>query len=160
LKAQTSGDDTVKLDHSDFIDVIRKTPLIAIDLIIRNKHNEVLIGLRNNEPAKGYWFVPGGRILLNERIAAAFGRIAQEELGVSLSIEDASFVGIFEHFYQNSYTQEPGLGTHYIVLAYEIKISNPLNTLPRDQHHQFKWITVSSLLRGKSVHPNTKAFFA
>jgi hypothetical protein len=38
-------------------------PLVSIDLIIRDNADRVLLGLRNNEPAKGYFFVPGGIIL-------------------------------------------------------------------------------------------------
>ena len=62
----------IKLNHDDFVEVVKKTPLVSIDLIVENDRNEVLLGFRKNEPAKNYWFVPGGRILKNERIAEAF----------------------------------------------------------------------------------------
>lgn len=149
----------MKLNRSDFIDVIKKTPLVAIDLIVKNKQDEVLLGLRNNAPAKDFWFVPGGRILINEHIADAFQRIALGELGINVSIKDAHFLGIFEHFYQDNFLLEPGVGTHYIVLAYEIKISAPIKKLPKDQHHEYKWLTVEKLLKEDTVHLNTKAFF-
>jgi colanic acid biosynthesis protein WcaH len=60
---------TRKLSRSSFIDVVKRTPLVSIDIIVENRRNQVLLGLRKNEPAKGFWFVPGGRILKNERIA-------------------------------------------------------------------------------------------
>src|SRR5215472_12479304 len=41
------------LSHAELDSVIRLAPLIAIDLIIRNGRDEVLLGLRKNEPAKG-----------------------------------------------------------------------------------------------------------
>jgi colanic acid biosynthesis protein WcaH len=44
----------MKLNCRDLIEVIKKTPLVAIDLIIKNNLNEVLLGLRNNEPAKNF----------------------------------------------------------------------------------------------------------
>jgi hypothetical protein len=40
------------LSHADLDTVIRLAPLVAIDLIIRNKRNDVLLGLRNNEPGR------------------------------------------------------------------------------------------------------------
>jgi len=46
------------LSHTELDTVIRRAPRIAIDLIIRNARDEVLLGLRKNEPAKGCYFVP------------------------------------------------------------------------------------------------------
>jgi hypothetical protein len=46
------------LNHDDLGTVIRLAPLIAIDFIIRNARDEILLGLRNNEPAKDWYFVP------------------------------------------------------------------------------------------------------
>ena len=42
------------LSHADLHTVVRLAPLIAIDFIIRNPRRDVLLGLRNNEPAKGF----------------------------------------------------------------------------------------------------------
>jgi hypothetical protein len=60
------------LSHAELDTVIRHAPLVAIDLIIRNARDEVLLGLRKNEPAKGCYFVPGGTILKSERLAETF----------------------------------------------------------------------------------------
>ena len=56
------------LPHDQLRDVVRLAPLVAIDLVIRNARGDILLGLRNNEPAKGCYFVPGGMILKNERL--------------------------------------------------------------------------------------------
>ena len=50
------------LNNDEFAQVVRNAPLVAIDLIIRDPEQRVLVGLRMNEPAKGKWFVPGGTI--------------------------------------------------------------------------------------------------
>jgi colanic acid biosynthesis protein WcaH len=65
------------LSPDDFRSVVRLAPLVSIDLIIRNVRGEVLLGLRNNEPAKGSYFVPGGIILKQERLYEAFARNPQ-----------------------------------------------------------------------------------
>jgi len=149
----------MRLSHHELIEVIKKTPLVSIDLVVKNGLNEILLGLRNNEPARNFWFVPGGRILKNELIPDAFRRIIKEELDTFLSFEDAHFLGVFEHIYRENFANEPGFGTHYVVLAYEIIMSGPLKELPDDQHHQYKWFKVESLLKNDKVHPNTKAYF-
>ncbi len=148
-----------KLNHSDFIEVVKNTPLVSVDLIIKNNHNQVLLGLRENAPAKNYWFVPGGRVFKNERIAEAFERIAKNELGINLDYKDANFLGIFEHIYQDNFAQKQGFGTHYVVLAHEIKIAETQFIPPKAQHSQCKWFDQESLRKTKNVHPYTKAYF-
>jgi colanic acid biosynthesis protein WcaH len=108
------------LSASDFAEVVRLTPLISIDLILRNSNGDALLGVRNNEPAKGFYFVPGGRILKNERIADAFRRIILNETGVSADISQSTFKGVFEHIYDSNFANRSDFGTHYVVLAYQI----------------------------------------
>lgn len=50
------------LDTDIFATVVHCAPLISIDLLVQNAQGEYLLGLRNNRPAQGYWFVPGGRV--------------------------------------------------------------------------------------------------
>src|SRR3954466_13792753 len=57
---------TEHLSDAQFADVVRLAPLVSIDLVIRDPDGDVLVGLRTNAPAKGFWFVPGGRIRKNE----------------------------------------------------------------------------------------------
>jgi colanic acid biosynthesis protein WcaH len=48
------------------------------------------MGWRGNDPARGTWFVPGGRIRKNEKIADAFERIIRTETGLVKSLARAS----------------------------------------------------------------------
>jgi colanic acid biosynthesis protein WcaH len=61
----------VFLDKELFSTVIESTPLISIDLVVKNNLGQTLLGQRLNKPAKGFWFVPGGRILKDESLATA-----------------------------------------------------------------------------------------
>jgi len=89
------------LNKDEFALVVRNTPLVSIDVIIRNPDQCVLVGLRTNEPAKGKWFVPGGVIRKHERLADAFARIVKAEIGLEASIENAKFLGVYEHLYDS-----------------------------------------------------------
>lgn len=121
------------LDLDTFKTVIMSTPLISIDLLLRNENGEYLLGLRKNRPAQGFWFVPGGRILKNESLDVAFRRLTREELGVELERCQAEFKGLYEHFYDDSAFGE-NHSTHYIVLAYEVEISQKNILLSEQQH--------------------------
>ena len=143
----------------EFAEVIRLTPLVAIDLVVRSAEGRVLVGRRVNEPAKGLLFVPGSRISKNETRAAAFKRITREELGVELEIERSRFLGVYEHLYPTNRFERAGFGTHYIVLAHELRHALDHSKLPKDQHGEYLWLTPEELLASPEVHANTKAYF-
>src|SRR6516162_10264536 len=112
------------LNKDEFAQVVRNTPLVSIDLIIRDPDRCVLVGLRANEPAKGKWFVPGGVVRKDERLSEAFARIVKVEIGLEASIGDAKFIGVYEHLYNNNVFEAEGFGTHYVVLAHELNLDH------------------------------------
>jgi len=117
-----------------------------------------LLGLRNNRPAKGLWFVPGGRILKDESIDNAFKRICQNELNLSCNLANANFLGVYQHFYQDNFFDDT-FSTHYVVLGYKISIENEPSVLPVTQHSKYRWFDKEQLLSSCDVHTNTKAYF-
>jgi colanic acid biosynthesis protein WcaH len=147
------------LDREKFLAVVEHAPLVSIDLIVRGPDRRVLLGKRTNEPAKGCWFVPGGRIHKSERLEAAFRRICLNELGKPFASCDARFLGIFEHFYATNFAERPDIGTHYVVVAYELTPAELPDKLPADQHGEFRWFDVETLLNTELVHAHTKAYF-
>ena len=148
------------LPDETFKGVIQHTPLISIDLIVRNEQGEVLLGKRVNAPAKGYWFVPGGRVRKNETLDDAFIRLVREELGIESGITraDTKFLGVFEHFYDDC-AFGGDIITHYIVLGYEYVIDLGCEILIKDQHLEFKYFNVAELQLEKNVHAMTKLYF-
>ena len=142
------------LDDQTFETVISSTPLISIDLLVK-KDNKILLGQRINKPAQGYLFSIGGRVYKNETIDSAMMRIAKDELNFSLKLTPR-FIGVFEHFYDDSIYQD--VSTHYINLAYEIEIEETLN-LPNEQHNEYQWLTIDELLESKQVHKYVKDYF-
>jgi colanic acid biosynthesis protein WcaH len=148
-----------KLSRDELAEVVKNAPLVSIDLVVKNSQGRILVGLRKNEPAKSFWFVPGGRILKDERIAEAFERIAYDELGIRPAFEGAGFLGVFEHLYPSNFTEKEDFSTHYVVLAYEIRTGKAALNLPDDQHSEYKWLSKESLDKEPNVHPYTKPYF-
>jgi colanic acid biosynthesis protein WcaH len=147
------------LNKDEFAQVVRNTPLVSIDVIIRNPDQCVLVGLRTNEPAKGKWFVPGGVVRKHERLADAFARIVKDEIGLEASIENARFLGVYEHLYDSNVFGEEEFGTHYVVLAYELKLDHQPPIVSDRQHSGFRWMTPGELTSSPEVHQNTRAYF-
>jgi colanic acid biosynthesis protein WcaH len=140
------------LAHDAFLDVVRHTPLVSIDLVVTNDRGEVLLGLRNNEPAKGYWFVPGGRIRKNEPLDGAFDRIVNCELGIRRSRAGAKLIGAFEHMYDSNFAEADDVPTHYVVLAHHLKIPSDTILLPDTQHDELRWWPIADAIKSDNVH--------
>ncbi|MNG02148.1 GDP-mannose mannosyl hydrolase [compost metagenome] len=146
------------LDKAQFQQIVAATPLISLDLIVRNGQGLVLLGRRLNRPAQGYWFVPGGRVRKDERLDAAFLRLTQEELGLAVSRDSARLLGPYEHFYADNFSGTE-FTTHYVVLGYELAWQGQQDALPISQHDQYRWFEVADLLQDPSVHQHTKDYF-
>ncbi|MEA1979241.1 MAG: GDP-mannose mannosyl hydrolase [Chloroflexota bacterium] len=152
--------DALELDDQVFAQVVKNAPLVSIDIILQDPQGKIFLGRRRNQPAKGKWFVPGGRIRKGERLDQAIHRIVREELGVDSISSAAEFVGVFEHFYEDNFAAEAGYGTHFVVLAYEFLLELPLTNLPPEQHTEFRWWDIEELIKSPEVHIYTKAYFS
>jgi len=148
-----------KLEKKAFLNVVKNAPLVSIDLIVRNAQQQVLLGYRKNEPARDSWFVPGGRILKDESISAAFKRIVQFELNIDMEYSPRYFFGFFEHLYQTNLFEDKNFGTHYIVLAHTFKADSPILLQEDAQHERLRWFDVDEIQKSHEVHTYTKNYF-
>jgi colanic acid biosynthesis protein WcaH len=147
-----------RLPRDIFATIVRHTPLVSIDLLVRDPQRRLLVGWRTNRPAQNTYFVPGGIVRKGERLADAFERLTEVELGVRMPIARATFVGAYEHLYTDNALGEADFGTHYVVLAHELQADAGDLALPPDQHSRYLWGTDAELLSRDDVHENTKAY--
>ena len=132
----------MKVIPTDFyrkiVDVI---PILCVDVVIRDKDRFLLVK-RANEPVRGRWWVPGGRVLKGETITTAAKRKMKEELGINVKLLEP--LGYYEkHFKKNEFGLESGIHTVSIVvlaklLSSKVKLDNQSSawrfskSLPRD----------------------------
>lgn len=146
-----------RLSLDDFKKIVQNAPLFAIDLVVINQQNEVLLGQRLNAPAKGFWFVPGGRVHKNESLELAFERISFDELGFLIERNKTSLLGIFDHFYVESFFSDR-VSTHYINATHVIHLDKAQLDLPLEQHSQYRWVAIDFLEEDEKVHEYSKVF--
>jgi colanic acid biosynthesis protein WcaH len=157
------------LSKQDFVAACSALPLVSIDLMLtcRTGDGEVLLlGMRNNRPARDFWFSPGGRIRKNEGIQLAMQRIANEELGIPLSwLSRATLQGAWDHFYDDSAFTDT-VSTHYVNLVYLVPVSKeelgllcpPCGEL--EQHSAWRWFPLEVASTDESVHENVRVVAA
>lgn len=147
------------LSDTDFLKLIEIAPLISIDFIIENEKKEVLLGLRKNAPAKGYYFVPGGRIRKNESFESAIRRISFNELGYEIALCDLTPVGVYEQFYDENFFNKENVKTHYVALVYKLNFPFKEPLSKDEQHEKYEFIYSESIQEHPLIHPFCKRYF-
>lgn len=147
------------LSKQRFSQAIESTPLVSIDLVIEDENGQILLGERLNRPAQGFWFVPGGRILKDEKLKDAFARLTLEELGCEVMLSQAKLLGPYTHLYDDNVFGND-FTTHYVAIAYKLVVIRSELNLPMDvQHSHYRWCHRDELLKCNKVHIHTKWYF-
>lgn len=81
---------TVLSEHfgENFPYVLEEYVYFVAKALILNERQEILMGRRVQEPFRGHWDLPGGRMKMAESIQECLHRELEEELGVSCTIGD------------------------------------------------------------------------
>tara|TARA_Y100000590_G_C15748301_1_gene1023096 strand:+ start:9712 stop:10143 length:432 start_codon:yes stop_codon:yes gene_type:complete len=108
------------IEKSLYQKIVKSIPILCIDLIIVYDKKYLLVK-RNENPLKGEWWVPGGRVLLGETIEQTAKRKLEEEIGIKLD-SYMKVEGIYEDFFDNS-----SMGDHLyhtLSIVFKIEIDN------------------------------------
>jgi colanic acid biosynthesis protein WcaH len=123
-----------RLVKRSFASVVKNTPLVSMDLIIKNKQGKYLLNLRGNPPAYNKWFFFGGRIpkakdreqSFNEIFEEAFNELIEREFHGKLKADfkNTQFTKLMVHQYEEDFdgkTVSIEDGFQYVVLCYEFE---------------------------------------
>jgi len=95
-------------------EVYYENPLPAVTALVLKENDELLLGKRSVEPARGAWCLPGGFMELGETMEEAALRELQEETGLEGSV--AGFVGCLSH--ESRY-----YGKTIIIFGYRVQVT-------------------------------------
>lgn len=144
------------LDSETFSTIVSSTPLLAVDFIITDSNSNVLLGRRLNSPAFGMLCVPGGRVFKGETLKEAVTRKLEEEVGI-LELPEMEFIGIYEHFYEDS-AISPNISTHYLTVGFKFQIKDDARLKKCNQHESFEFIPVHGVLNRDDVPETIKNY--
>jgi colanic acid biosynthesis protein WcaH len=99
-----------------FLLLTRLTPMINVDLLVRDSHKRILLAWRNDEYAGIGWHIPGGIIRMHETREACIQRTATREIGTELIFDRTPLECVDLIF--------PKLSSrsHFITLIYECRL--------------------------------------
>lgn len=122
-------------------------PRLCVDLVVHD-NGKVLICKRNNEPLKGKWALPGGRVFKGETLAAAVFRVAKQELGIEVKIDRQIEVNEF-------FSLQPE--RHDVSVAYLVYPADNETIKLDKQHSECKWTDSAEELFEERTRNEVKA---
>ena len=128
--------------------IYKKTTIVCVDLVVRHGKKFLLVK-RKNAPAKGEWFLPGGRVFKNEKLEEAAVRKSKEEIGLRGTVK--KFLGIGEHFEAGRFR---GIRGHVISFVFLLEPKNIKPVQLDLQSESFGWFSTID----KKLHPYAKDF--
>lgn len=102
----------MRIPEEDYKKMLEMIPMCCVDLVIV-KDGQVLLVKRAQEPGKGEWCIPGGRVFKNEKLVDAAKRKAKEEVGLDVEIHDT--IGVYETMFDSG---PFGSGVHTINVVF------------------------------------------
>jgi len=100
------------LTNEEYDFIFDRIPRLSIDLIITSKKG-ILLSLRDIDPFRGMWHLPGGTVYKDESIKEAAERIARAETGLDIKVNSCAGYIEYMHATQNNHDRH----TVSIVLA-------------------------------------------
>ncbi len=109
------------LPEDIFLLVSRITPIINVDLLIKNEQNHTLLTWRDDDDYSAGWHIPGGIIRYKETISDRINAVAAKELGVDIKFKkDMLAINGMIH----PFKKDRG---HFISLLYECTLISSLD---------------------------------
>jgi 8-oxo-dGTP diphosphatase len=109
-------DERLPFSKQEFDAIYSKVPRLSVEVLLHNADKGTYLTLRDIEPYKGQWHLPGGTVYFGESLENAVKRVAKRELGIN--VLSTSFSGYIE--YPGHYTKGMGhpLGLVFLVEKY------------------------------------------
>ena len=130
--------------------ILTHIPIACVDIVIVSL-GAVLLVKRNDPPAKGEWWLPGGRVLKGEMMRDTARRKALEEVGLEVH------VGPIVHTAETIFEDGPGgIAVHSVnscFVCYSTGSGLSVGTKINSHHTGYRWIIHT---RG-DFHPYVKA---
>jgi colanic acid biosynthesis protein WcaH len=114
-------DATQGLPEEVFYLVSRLTPLVNVDLLIKNEAMQTLLTWREDRYYGPGWHIPGGIVRFKERWEKRIEAVAARELGTTVRFGETP-VAIRQLF-----AADRAIRGHFISLLFECSLTGPLN---------------------------------
>jgi colanic acid biosynthesis protein WcaH len=137
---------TQYIPDSLYAKILANVPISCVDFCLAYK-GRILLVKRIDAPAKGLWWVPGGRVLKGEMMYEAVCRKCVDEIGVEC------FTGPIVHTAETIFPDGPlGQSTHSINSCFLVYPKNSQEVTLDSHHEDYVWVNKID----DNLHPYVK----
>lgn len=118
-----------RLAPEEFDAIYSRVPRLTVEIVVVSERG-VLLSLRDIEPCKGQWHLPGGTVYFGEKLTEAVERIARRELGIKIT--NAALLGYIEYpsHYENGLDSPVGI-------AFKVEYTDEIKA--NDEASKLRW---------------------
>ena len=138
-----SKDHPTWIEDSLYSEITSVIPIACVDLLVVHD-GRLLLMLRKNEPGRGLWFAPGGRILRGETLEEAVTRVLRKETGLEATRVEQK--GTMAHIWPE---------IHTVTTFYRVDVASD-DVKMNDEHSDYTWITENT----GDLHPFIREMIA
>jgi len=109
------------LPEEIFLFISSVTPMVNVDLLIKNKKDQTLLTWRDEDSYQTGWHVPGGIIRFKETAESRIEAVALNELGATVEFKKVPLA------VNEIILPEMKRRAHFISFLYECSLNSPLN---------------------------------
>ena len=120
------------IEQSLYEEIIKIFPRTCVDIMVIDEQGRVLLMFRNNEPARGQWWFPGGRIYFGETRLQAAQRKIKEECG--LDVTELVEISTFDLFFSSDQ-----MTCHDVTILFKMKVFSYSEIKTDNQSKEYGW---------------------
>ncbi len=121
----------------------QQRPILGVGAVVWNEKGEIVLIRRGNEPRRGEWSIPGGRVEWGETILEAISREVREETGLEVEI-----AGLIEVVDSLSRADDGGVARHYVLVDFAARaVAGELRA--GDDASEARWVSHAELAEYK-----------
>jgi ADP-ribose pyrophosphatase YjhB (NUDIX family) len=128
--------------------ILLAMPIVCVDLLVLDQAERVLLVKRKNEPAKGQWWVPGGRVHMGETRLAAAVRKLREECGLTADEQSLAEIATEDLILPDG---QGGI-SHAVATVYRVEVGKNPKVVLDGQSDGYEWRTPGAWL-AEDIHP-------
>lgn len=122
--------------------IVENVPIMSVDVVVFDKDlKNTLLFLRENPPAKGEFYTPGGRLYKGENFLECAIKNLKNESGIEVSENDLHYAGITNEYFTNSFFDKI-TPTHYVNVYFALRLDKKIKIKLDSQHSEYKWFGV------------------
>jgi len=148
-----------RLPDAEYGRVLDDIVVTCVDCVVAYGE-QMLLGLRRQEPYKGGWWVPGGRMHPGERFEETAQRVLRRELGLKVIADRFDYISTTSYIWSRREQPPADHGCHMIGvnLVLRISLKESQQITHGEDYQTSRWANLREVFTNNHYHPVIRRF--